>query len=220
MPMDLQVRILRLLQEREIEKVGGSAAIPVDVRIIAATHRDLEALIRLGTFREDLYYRLAVVPLKLPPLRHRLQDIPEFVTEFFGLNAQKHNRPQLRLPQTLLPLFTTYDWPGNIRQLQNVIERMVVLCRGNEITIADLPEFLQQRTVDARPPEASRIAEGMTLDAVEKQLIVQALRKFNWNQTQTALFLGVTRKTLIGKIARHGIERDPAPGSAAISLPE
>ena len=220
MPMDLQVRILRLLQEREIEKVGGSAAIPVDVRIIAATHRDLEALIRLGTFREDLYYRLAVVPLKLPPLRHRLQDIPEFVMEFFAYNAQKHNRPQLRLPQTLLTLFTTYDWPGNIRQLQNVVERMVVLCRGNEITIADLPEFLQQRTMDATPPQASRIAEGMTLDAVEKQLILQALRKFNWNQTQTALFLGVTRKTLIGKIARHGIERDPAPGSSALSLPQ
>ena len=218
--MDLQVRILRLLQEREIEKVGGSAAIPVDVRIIAATHRDLEALIRLGTFREDLYYRLAVVPLKLPPLRHRLQDIPEFVTEFFSYNAQKHNRPQLRLPQNLLTLFTTYDWPGNIRQLQNVVERMVVLCRGNEITIADLPEFLQQRTVDARPPEGSRIAEGMTLDAVEKQLIVQALRKFNWNQTQTALFLGVTRKTLIGKIARHGIEKDPAPSFSVVSLPQ
>jgi two-component system NtrC family response regulator len=217
MPMDLQVRILRLLQEREIEKVGGSTSIPVDVRIVAATHRDLEALIRLGTFREDLYYRLAVVPLKLPPLRHRLQDIPEFVMDFFNRNAQKHNRPNLRLPQTLLPLFTAYDWPGNIRQLQNVVERMVVLCRGDEITLSDLPEFLQQRTIDARPSEGARIAEGMTLDAVEKQLILQALRRFNWNQTQTALFLGVTRKTLIGKIARHGIEKDPP---AVPSLPE
>jgi DNA-binding NtrC family response regulator len=208
MPLDLQVRILRLIQEREIEKVGASVPTPVDVRIIAATHRDLEALTRTGMFREDLYYRLAVVPLKLPPLRHRSQDIPDFVTDFFRRNAQKYKRAQLRMPQSFFPLFSTYEWPGNIRQLQNVIERMVVLCRGNEITLSDLPDFLQPKGIDSMPSEAVRLAEGMTLDAVEKQLILQALKKCDWNQTQAARYLGVTRKTLLGRISKHGIERE------------
>jgi two-component system NtrC family response regulator len=217
MPMDLQVRILRLIQEREIEKVGSSVPLRIDVRIVAATHRDLEALIRAGAFREDLYYRLAVVPIRIPPLRQRSQDIPELVLDFFSQSVQKHKRPNLRLPQALLPRFSAFEWPGNIRQLQNVIERMVVLCRGNEISDADLPDFLQPTAIETIPTENVRFAEGMTLDAVEKQLILLALRKFDWNQTKTALYLGVTRKILLGRIARYGIEREQemAGGSAS-----
>jgi two-component system NtrC family response regulator len=217
MPLDLQVRILRLIQEREIEKVGSSVPIPVDVRIIAATHRDLEALIRSGAFREDLYYRLAVVPIKLPPLRHRSQDIPEFVLEFFRRATQIHKRPDLRLPQTLVPIFSSYEWPGNIRQLQNAIERMVVLCPGTEITMSDLPDFLQTAATDAVPEGGLRDAEGMTLDVVEKQLIVQALKKFNWNQTQAARYLGVTRKALLGRMAKHAIEKATSAGGTGHS---
>jgi len=207
MPLDLQVRILRLIQEREIEKVGGTVPIPIDVRIIAATHRDLDAMTKIGAFREDLYYRLAVVPIALPPLRHRSEDLPEFVAEFFRRSAQRHNRPELRLPHSILPLFSAYEWPGNIRQLQNVIERIVVLSRGPEITLADLPDFLHTITGDIPSKQAARDAEGMSLDAVEKQLILQALKKFNGNQTQTARYLGITRKTLLGRLAKHGIEK-------------
>jgi two-component system NtrC family response regulator len=207
MPMSLQVRILRLIQEREIEKVGGSGPTPVDVRIIAATNRDLTSLIRAGTFREDLYFRLAVVPLTLPPLRDRSEDIPEFVLEFFSRSTRKHNRPDLHLPYSLLPLFSSYEWPGNIRQLQNAVERMVVLSPGPEITVADLPEFLRA-SCDPTDSEISiRGAEGMTLDNVERQLISQALGKCDWNQSQAARHLGVTRKKLIGRMTKYGLAR-------------
>jgi len=217
MPLDLQVRILRLIQEHEIEKVGGAVPIPVNVRIIAATHRDLQALIRAGTFREDLFYRLSVVPINLPPLRHRSQDISEFVVEFFRHSAQEHHRPNLRLPQNLLSLFSDYDWPGNIRQLQNAIERMVVLCPDDEITKSDLPDFLQPNESAAVVKEVVRVAEGMTLDAVEKQLIIQALKKFDWNQSQAARYLGVTRKILMGRMARHGVDKDDSTASLSAS---
>ena len=205
MPSDLQIRILRLIQEREIEKVGGTVAIPIDVRIIAATHRDLKALIRQGTFREDLYYRLAVVPITLSPLRHRSADVPEFVAEFFRQSTQKYNRVGLRLPQNLIPLFSAYDWPGNVRQLQNAIERIVVLSPGKEITESDLPEFLKPDATDATLEGDVLVAGGATLDAVEKQLILRALKRFAGNHSQAARYLGITRKVLLGRVAKHGI---------------
>ena len=209
MPLDLQVRMLRLLQEREIEKVGASGPIRVDVRIIAATHRNLENLVEQGLFRDDLYYRLSVVPVEIPPLRARSDDIPDFVQEFFRVSREKHGRPTLRFPESLTPYFCNYHWPGNIRQLQNAIERMVVLCRGEQITFADLPEFLlPQRTAEIRQGKV-QLVDGMTLDAVEKELIVQALQKFDWNQSQAARYLGITRKTLMCRVAKHGIEREP-----------
>src|SRR5947208_5937483 len=137
MPTDLQVRILRLLQDHEIEKIGASKSIPVEVRVIAATHRNLEAMVESGTFREDLYYRLVVVPIELPPLRARPEDIPELVCEFFDQSTKKYGRKSLKLPQELLSRFSQYHWPGNVRQLQNVVERLVVLCPNDEITLDD-----------------------------------------------------------------------------------
>src|SRR5436305_1289073 len=122
MPLDLQVRVLRLIQDHEIEKVGASNSIHIDVRIITATHRNLEALIESGGFREDLYYRLAVVPIEIPTLRARSQDIPELVCELFSQSTNKHGRKSLKLPDELIPPFSQYHWPGNIRQLQNLIE--------------------------------------------------------------------------------------------------
>ena len=213
MPLDLQVRVLRLIQEHEIEKVGGTVPIPIDVRIVAATHRDLEAMVRHETFREDLYYRLSVVPIIVPPLRDRSSDIPEFAVEFFRQAAEKYNRSRLLLPQSLVPRFQAYDWPGNIRQLQNAIERMVILCPRNEITETDLPEFIQNHPaeaalkIEATPKGDVLVAEGMTLDAVEKQLILHALKRFDWNQSQAARYLGVTRKILVGRIAKHGLAK-------------
>jgi DNA-binding NtrC family response regulator len=205
MPLDLQVRVLRLIQEHEIEKVGASNPTYVDVRVIAATHRNLEAMVESGTFRADLYYRLVVVPIELPPLRTRSQDIPELVCEFFNQSTTKYSRKGLRLPQELLPRFSQYHWPGNIRQLQNAIERMVVLCPRDEITPDDLPDFLRHTPANAHTSLA--IPEGVALDVVEREAILQALTKCNWNQTRAAQQLGITRKILMSRIAKYGIER-------------
>src|SRR3954452_2514178 len=207
MPADLQVRILRLLQDHEIEKVGASKSIPVEVRVVAATHRNLEAMVETGTFREDLYYRLLVVPIELPPLRARAEDIPELVCEFFDQSTTRYGRKNLKLPQELLPRFSQYRWPGNVRQLQNVIERMVVLCPNDEVTLDDLPDFL--RTPSAPKEMSLSIPDGMTLDAIEKEVLRNALSKCKWNQTQAAQQLGVTRKILTSRMAKYGIERTP-----------
>jgi two-component system NtrC family response regulator len=208
MPLDLQVRLLRLIQEREIEKVGAPVPVHVDVRIIAATHQNLEELVAGRTFRDDLYYRLAVVPITLPPLRARAEDIPEFVVEFFRLSTQKHNRPTLSLPQALIPYFSRYQWPGNIRQLQNAIERMVVLCPREEIRVSDLPEFLLTLGSAKTTDPDRQFAEGTTLEAAERALILQALRRCNWNQAKAARQLGLTRKILMRRLARHGIGKE------------
>src|SRR3954454_3440228 len=205
MPLDLQVRILRLLQEHEIEKVGASRSIPVDVRVIAATHRNLETMAENGAFREDLYYRLLVVPIEIPPLRARPEDIPELVCEFFDQSTIKYGRKGLKLPQELLSHFSQYHWPGNVRQLQNVVERIVVLCAHDEISVDDLPEFL--RTSPAARESSFAIPEGMTLDAIEKEVLRHALSKCKWNQTRAAQQLGVTRKILTSRMAKYGIAR-------------
>jgi transcriptional regulator with PAS, ATPase and Fis domain len=217
MPPDLQVRVLRLIQEREIDKVGAPIPVHVDVRIIAATHRNLEKLVASGTFRDDLYYRLAVVPIELPPLRARAEDIPEFVVEFFRMSTQKHNRPTLSLPQALIPYFSRYQWPGNIRQLQNAIERMVVLCPGEEVTVSDLPDFLRNQRSDGAPQPDRQFAAGTTLDAAEREMILQALHKCNWNQTQAARQLGLTRKILMRRLAKHGIRKEGVTRAVAAS---
>jgi DNA-binding NtrC family response regulator len=214
MPLDLQVRVLRLIEEREIEKVGLATPIKVNVRIVAATHRDLEAFVERGAFRPDLYYRLAVVPITLPPLRDRLDDIPELVAEFFAQTTKRHHRETLRLPQSLIPYFAQYDWPGNVRQLLNCIERMVVLCPGDEITLQDLPEFL--RNPAAKTPEGElRFPAGMTLQELERELIARTLRKVNGNQTKTAADLGISRKTLLGRIVKYQIKREDYKAASA-----
>jgi DNA-binding NtrC family response regulator len=213
MPLDLQVRVLRLIQSHEVEKVGATNSIPVDVRIIAATHRNLEALVESGTFREDLYYRLLVVPLEVPALRARSEDIPEFVCEFFKQSTSKHGRPNLRLPGELVPHFSQYHWPGNVRQLQNLIERMVVLCPRDEITPVDLPDFLRNSPVGVTA--SSSFLEGLTLDEVEREMILRALRKFSWNQTRVAQQLGITRKILMTRMTKYGIEKGKPEQSGA-----
>jgi len=209
MPLDLQVRLLRLIQEREIEKVGGTAPTRVDVRIIAATHRNLAAMVAEGTFREDLYYRLNVVPLELPPLRARASDIPEFIVHFFRESTARNNRSNLRFPQSLLPRFSEHRWPGNVRELQNAIERMVVLCPGDVITEDDLPDFLTVSTnAQSELDEAESDADDANLESVERTLIIRTLRAANWNQSQAAKRLGITRKMLMSRIAKFGIERE------------
>jgi two-component system NtrC family response regulator len=208
MPLELQVKLLRLIQNGEIEKVGATETTQVDVRIIAATHRNLQALIEDGTFREDLYYRLAVVPLELPPLRERAEDIPELVQHLFLKTRQKNDLPNLKLPPALVPYFAGYRWPGNVRELENVVERMVVLAVGDEIGFNDLPDFLQHQKAGLDAILFELPPHGISLEGIEKELIVKALQKFEWNQTQTAKYLDVSRRTLIYRMEKYGLREN------------
>ncbi len=219
MPLDLQVKLLRLIQEGEIEKVGAAGPSKVDVRTVAATNRNLQAMIEDGTFREDLYYRLAVIPLELPPLRERVDDIPELVQHFFVKIKEKHGKSDLVLPASLLPYFSGYSWPGNVRELENVVERLIVLSQGKEITLSDLPEFLRRERPPLEVLQLDLPAHGISLEAVEKQLILRALEKFDWNQTHAARYLDLSRKTLIYRMEKYGIRREQSldnPASAEV----
>jgi len=210
LPLELQVKLLRLIQQGEIEKLGVAGVTKVDVRIIAATHRNLQAMIEDGAFREDLYYRLAVIPLELPPLRERADDIAELVQQFFLKAKEKQGRPELVLPPPLLPYFSAYRWPGNIRELENIIERVVVLSRGDDITLNDLPEFLRRERPAVEAFHFELPPQGISLEGVEKEFIVRALEKFNWNQTHAAQFLDISRKTLIYRMEKFGLRKEQA----------
>jgi len=208
LPLDLQVKILRVLQEREIQRVGGLETTKVNVRVITATHRNLQAMMDDGLFRNDLYYRLAVIPLEIPPLRERPEDVPELVFHFFSKAKHRMGRPDLILPDELLAYFSAYRWPGNVRELENVMERVVVMARGNEITVMDLPRYLREQP---SPVEAIRLelpAKGISLEAVERELIVLAVKRFDWNQTQAAQYLDISRKTLIYRMEKFGLAKE------------
>ena len=208
LPPELQVKVLRLVQQGEVAKVGAAGASKVDVRIIAATHRNLQAMIEDGTFREDLYYRLSVIPLELPPLRERPEDIPELVEHFFVKSRARNGRANLVLPPPLLPYFTAYRWPGNVRELENIVERLVVLGRGDEIALEDLPEFLRRTRPAVEELRLDLPPQGISLEAVEKELILRALKKFHWNQSQAARYLDLSRKTLIYRMEKFGLRRE------------
>jgi two-component system NtrC family response regulator len=206
MPLGLQVRILRLLQEREIEKIGAPAPSKVDVRIIAATHRNLEIMVEKGTFREDLYYRLLVVPIRLPPLRDRACDIPDLVAHFFEEYKKKHNRGDLSLPDDLLSYFSNYRWPGNIRQLENAIERIVLLASGSQVDLEVLPDFLKGATSPLDLILQDLPDAGLDIGAVERQLIIKALHKSGGNHTRAAHFLNMSRRAFTYRLKRFGLE--------------
>ena len=206
-PFELQVKLLRLIQEREIEKIGGDGPTKVDVRIVAATHRNLLAMIEDGAFRQDLYYRLVVIELELPPLRERAEDIPDLVHHSFSATKQKHNRPRLALPDSLIPYFCNYRWPGNVRELENVIEKLVVLAQGETVELNDLPESIRCQRPPLEVIQLELPPQGISLEAVEKELILRALAKFNWNQTQAARYLDISRKTLIYRMEKFGLRR-------------
>jgi DNA-binding NtrC family response regulator len=205
MPLDLQVRILLLIQEREIEKIGSTAPTRVDVRIVAATHRNLAAMVKEGAFREDLYYRLLVVPIKLPPLRERAGDIEELVQHFFAESKAKHGRQDLTLKPELFGYFLAYNWPGNVRQLQNAIERMVLLSTGPELNVADLPDFLQPAMTEGEAKAFAVPQHGMSLEEMQKQIILQALKQCGGNQTKAAQQLSMSRRTLSYRLKKYGV---------------
>lgn len=212
LPLESQVKLLRLIQHGEVERVGSTGPKVINVRIIAATHRNLAAMVEDGTFREDLYYRLAVVPLQLPPLRERKEDIAELAEHLFHKAKERHEMQNLRIDPTVIGRFTSYRWPGNIRELENVVERMLVLSNGEHVTEEDLPDELKH-VLRASTPALLQLElpeEGVSLEAIEKELILRALEKADGNQTQAARYLDISRKTFIYRMEKHGIRQDEA----------
>ncbi len=207
MPMTMQVKLLRVLQEREIERVGGTESIKIDVRVIAATNRDPMDCIKNGTFREDLYYRLNVLPIHIPPLRLRIEDIPLLTMHFL----QKFNPSQEQMisPEAM-ELLMNYEWPGNIRELQNVIERSVILSQGNDVTVHHLPKEIQKLENRKNEPNQGLILnfpdKGISFDEVEKELIIKALEKSSGNQTKAAHLLGLTRSALLYRAQKYQLK--------------
>jgi two-component system NtrC family response regulator len=211
MPLELQVKVLRLIEDGEIEKVGAASSTKIDIRIIAATHRSLPDMVENDTFREDLYYRLYVIPLRLPSLRQRPEDIPELVQFFYQRSCNKYGRKDLKLPEHVLARFSAYPWPGNIRELENTIERIVVLARGSEISLDDLPEFLHSEPTPLEVISLDLPSKGISLGGLEKEILLQALQKCDWNQSQAARYLCLSRKTLVYRMHKYDLaERKPS----------
>lgn len=201
--IDLQAKILRALQERSVDRVGGAQAIPIDVRVIASTNQELETLIREGKFREDLYDRINVIGLRMPPLRERREDIPLLAGYFLG----KFNKDAgAELDQAALNALLSYGWPGNVRELESVIERASVLRRSPVITLAELPDKLKGRKTGVESILLNLPEEGIALEELEKSLIVKALEKHKGNQTRAAEYLGITRPTLIYRMEKYGLK--------------
>ena len=199
---ELQGKLLRVLQEMEFERVGGTDTIKVDVRVIAATNKDLVAAVASGDFREDLYYRLSVVPITIPPLRHRKDDIPLLIDHFlrkFTKGANMHFSPEA------LDMMTSYYWPGNVRELENVIERAVVLSERDTITEEELPDFV--KAGDGKCSPAPGNAGDASLEEVEREAISGALERSGWNQTKAAALLRIPRHVLIYRMKKLGIRK-------------
>jgi transcriptional regulator with PAS, ATPase and Fis domain len=210
MSSDLQVKVLKVLEEGEFEQVGGAKTIKVDVRIIAATHRDLSEEVQKGNFREDLYYRLYVIPMMLPALRDRKSDIPHLLSHFLEKSNQKNDRDVKEITDEALTMMMSYSWPGNVRELKNMVERLVVLKGTGKITARDLP--LELKNIHKFEPSANiEISdEGICLNSAvtefEKALILQSLEKTKWVKNKAAKLLHLNRTTLVEKIKRHHLQ--------------
>jgi two-component system response regulator HydG len=200
-----QAKILRVLQEKEFEPVGGGRTVKVEVRVIAATNQDLPAEIEAGKFREDLYYRLNVVQISVPPLRERGEDIALLADHFLKLYAEKNQRLIKGLTPRALDVFMRYDWPGNVRELENVVERAVILTRGDMVATAQLPNSLQELAAEDSPLPAAALVPGKTLKEIERQMILKTLEECKGNRTRAAEVLGIGRRTLQLKLKEYGI---------------
>ena len=217
MSADLQVKVLRVLEEGEFERVGGNETIKTDARIVAATHRDLEEEVQKGNFREDLFYRLYVIPIMLPTLKERQGDIPYLISYFLKKFSPKKEEKQTIISDKAMKIMVNYSWPGNVRELRNLIERLVVLNEGQEITPSDLPEKLRIESDQQTQRKLDLAGEGISFSTAvsefEKALIVSALEKTNWVKNQAAQFLKIKRTTLVEKIKRYQLEKDPGSES-------
>jgi len=202
-PPATQVKLLRVLQEREFERLGGTRTIKVDVRLIAATNRDLRAALEEGTFREDLYYRLNVVPIDIAPLRERREDIPELVNLFVSRFSEDSRKPIEGITNQAMQILVNYHWPGNVRELQNVIERGCALAKGSVLDAGDI--HLDLRPAKAASETAGFLPEGMTLEQWEDEMVQEALRRANGNKSQAARLLGLSRNALRYRLSKIGI---------------
>lgn len=226
---NLQAKLLRVLQQKEIEPVGGVEPLPVDVRVVAATHQNLEKLVEEGRFREDLYYRLSVIPLILPPLRERADDISLLIDHFIHKRSRRRSEGPMRLLPDAMEALKAYGWPGNIRELENLVQRLVILKRGQQVGLMDLPEkyregfepseapmeAVEPLAATAAPiamPSLPQIDEVVDFNAVisayEDQLILQALRRASGNKKEAARLLTLKRTTLLEKIKKKGLSVD------------
>jgi DNA-binding NtrC family response regulator len=214
MSMDLQAKLLRVIQERRIRRVGGEGEIPIDVRWISATNRDPEQAVRDGALRQDLLYRLNVVPVRLPPLRQRPEDVPALLQHFLRRYGSDYERGNLRFSQEAIRLLSEYHWPGNVRELQNVVERVVSLCLpGQEITAADLPEELLSRPSNGTRPAAAvsadipfHDAKNEAITVFEKEYLRDLLRRHGGNISQAARTAGIDRKTIHRMLAKYDLD--------------
>ena len=199
----LQVKLLRVLEERSFERVGGAKTLNVDVRLIAATNRDLKKLVSEGKFRDDLFYRLSVVTIALPPLRERRDDIALLVSTFLRQSARENDKDVREITQEAVNVLMAYDWPGNVRELRNTIEQMVVLSRNQRLSVRDVPAAIRG---GADLTKISVVRTGMTVEEAERQLIVQALKEMRGNRTRAAAKIGMSRRTLHRKLKKYGLE--------------
>ena len=204
LPLPLQAKLLRVLQEREFERLGSSKPIRVDVRILAATHRNLEALVKTGQFREDLYYRLNVVTVVLPPLRERREDLPLLMDHFLRLFAEKNRKAIRGFTQEARELLLRYDYPGNVRELENIVERAVVLTRDDVIGSADLP----LSTEGLEEVESDQSSLPATVEGVERRMIREALVRSGGVQTRAAEMLGISERALRYKLKKYGLSSE------------
>jgi transcriptional regulator with GAF, ATPase, and Fis domain len=213
MSPDLQVKILRVLEEGEFEPVGGNRTVHVDIRVVAATHRNLEESVAMGEFREDLFFRLYVIPLHLPPLRERRSDIPLLATHFCAHVIEKNTLEVTGFAPETLTLMQAYEWPGNVRELKNLVERMVVLRQEGRIEPADLPEKIRgtNASVVVAPPQIDIDEDGISFNTAvtefEKSLILQSLEKADWVKNRAAKLLQLKRTTLVEKIKRYQLNQ-------------
>ena len=207
-PPPMQVKLLRVLQERRFERVGSSKSITVDVRIIAATNRNLEEAVKEGKFREDLYYRLNVVPLRIPSLRERKEDIPPLVGHFLQLYNEENGR-EVKISNEALDTLLIHDWPGNVRELENCIERMIVMAKNELIMTEDVPITIDTNISDNRSDESDLYGQAKTLDHtiedMEKERITEALKRAGYVQAKAARQLGITSRQIGYKIKKYGI---------------
>jgi len=210
MPLHLQMKLLRVLQEHEIERIGSSRKIHLDVRLISATNVDLQLKVKEGGFREDLYYRLNVIPIHLPPLKERRGDIPQLARYFMEKICKEMNRPLIGIGADALRAMEAYDWPGNVREMENIIERTVALTDSTEIGCSDLPsdigKFQGQELTVTPKITANGIDMNQVIADIERELIVQALDLGHGVKARAAELLNINRTTLVEKIKRLGVD--------------
>ncbi|MGC8766003.1 MAG: sigma-54-dependent transcriptional regulator [Brevinematia bacterium] len=200
---NVQVKLLRVLQEHEFERVGGEETIKVDIRVIAATNKDLKKAVSEGKFREDLFYRLNIINIHIPPLRERREDIPLLCDYFLKFYNKKHGKNILGIKQEAILILENYKWPGNVRELQNLIENLVILCNRKWITEDILPKHLKSADVSSEQKEI-KFFVGTSLDEIEKNAILSTLNYTNWNKSKAAKILNIGRKTLLRKLEEYG----------------